>query len=31
MKEKERAAKEKAGAEQDFGKISRYELVKRIW
>ena len=31
LKEKERAAKEKAGAEQDFGKISRYELVKRIW
>jgi hypothetical protein len=31
LKEKERATKEKAGAEQDFGKISRYELVKRIW
>jgi hypothetical protein len=34
LKEKERAAKEKvekSGAEQDFGKISRYEMVKRIW
>ena len=34
VKEKERAAKEKAeesGTEQDFGKISRYEMVKRIW
>jgi hypothetical protein len=34
MKEKERFAKEKAdksGVEQDFGKISRYEMVKRIW
>ncbi|KAN0120031.1 DUF747 domain containing protein [Hyaloscypha variabilis] len=31
LKEKERGAKEKAGNEQDFGKISRYELVKRIW
>ena len=31
MKEKERVGKEKAGAEMEFGKISRYELVKRIW
>lgn len=31
MKEKEKAAKEKAGKSLDFEKISRYELVKRIW
>ena len=33
-KEKERAFREKAeksGSEQDFAKISRYEMVKRIW
>jgi hypothetical protein len=34
LREKERAAKQKAeksGSEQDFGNISRYEMVKRIW
>lgn len=33
MKEKERAWKEKneSGKGMDFDKISRYELVKRIW
>jgi hypothetical protein len=35
LRDKERAAKEKqensAGSGQDFGKISRYEMVKRIW
>jgi hypothetical protein len=35
LSEKERAAKERSesngGAGQDFGKISRYEMVKRIW
>lgn len=30
MKEKEKIGKEKA-EKMDFGKISRYELVKRIW
>jgi len=32
LKEKERLAKEKAAAGQDFSKISRYEMsAKRIW
>ncbi|PBP20742.1 eukaryotic membrane protein family [Diplocarpon rosae] len=31
MKEKERIGKEKAEKSQDFGKISRYEMLKRIW
>jgi len=33
LKEKERAFKEKAekNGPQDFSKISRYEMVKRIW
>ncbi|KAH7397788.1 eukaryotic membrane protein family-domain-containing protein [Cadophora sp. MPI-SDFR-AT-0126] len=31
MKEKEKFGKEKAEKSQDFGKISRYEMVKRIW
>ncbi|KAL2069984.1 hypothetical protein VTL71DRAFT_14664 [Oculimacula yallundae] len=31
MKEKEKAGKQKAEKSQDFGKISRYEMVKRIW
>lgn len=33
LKEKQRAAKEKAekSTAQDFGKLSRYEMVKRIW
>ncbi|KAL5318575.1 hypothetical protein ACEPPN_013637 [Leptodophora sp. 'Broadleaf-Isolate-01'] len=31
MKEKEKIGKEKAEKNQDFGKISRYEMVKRIW
>ncbi|KIN01186.1 hypothetical protein OIDMADRAFT_198449 [Oidiodendron maius Zn] len=35
LREKEKAAKERqennGGAGQDFGKISRYEMVKRIW
>ena len=34
LKEKERAAKEKAQkgeAVQDFGKIDRFDMVKRIW
>ncbi|KAH7346623.1 eukaryotic membrane protein family-domain-containing protein [Rhexocercosporidium sp. MPI-PUGE-AT-0058] len=31
MKEKEKIGKEKSEKSQDFGKISRYEMVKRIW
>lgn len=32
MKEKEKAAKEKAEKPgQDFSKVSRYEMIKRIW
>ncbi|CZS96211.1 related to cytomegalovirus gH-receptor family protein [Rhynchosporium graminicola] len=31
MKEKEKIGKEKAEKSQDFGKISRYEMIKRIW
>ena len=35
LREKEKASKEKqennGGTAQDFGKISRYEMVKRIW
>lgn len=31
LKDKEKAWKEKATAPQDFGKVSRYEMVKRIW
>lgn len=30
-REKEKAGKEKAEKSQDFGKISRYEMLKRIW
>lgn len=31
MKEKEKIAKEKSEKGQDYGKISRYEMLKRIW
>ncbi|KAI6711759.1 hypothetical protein JHW43_005711 [Diplocarpon mali] len=31
MKEKERIGRERAEKSQDFGKISRYEMIKRIW
>ncbi|EKD18950.1 eukaryotic membrane protein family [Drepanopeziza brunnea f. sp. 'multigermtubi' MB_m1] len=31
MKEKEKMGKEKADKSLDFGKISRYEMLKRIW
>lgn len=31
LKARQQAAKEKAPAPHDFGKISRYEMLKRIW